>query len=311
MSYLDRLALRLAAGAMHLADTRRCRHAAYLAGLQNGDGGFPGRQGPSDLYYTAFALRGLALTGGLAETIARRAGPFLERRLAESLSAIDFVSLVQAAVVLEAAAGLDVFRQAGMDRRQAVLERLEPLRREDGGYAKTPQGRASSTYQTFLVASCLDLLGLSLDSGDRMIALVRSRQRADGGFVELDRSERGAVNPTAAAVGLLRLLGHLDEPTQRSATAFLLSMVGPEGGFHAHARTPVADLLSTFTGLVALVDLDALAAIDRPAVCAYVAAREHAEGGFSAGCWDAGRDAEYTFYGLGAEAILRSVGDPA
>jgi geranylgeranyl transferase type-2 subunit beta len=211
---------------------------------------------------------------------------------------------------VEAAAGLDVFQQAGRDRRHAVLERFEPLRREDGGYARTPQSRASSTYQTFLVTSCLDLLGLPVESPQRMIALVRSRQRSDGGFVELDRSDRGAVNPTAAAVGLLRLLGDLDEPTRRSATTFVLSLAGPEGGIHAHARTPAADLLSTFTGLVALVDLDALGAIDRAAALAYVAAREQADGGFSAGCWDDGRDAEYTFYGLGAEAILRSVTDP-
>ncbi len=293
---------------MHLADDRRRRHAAYLAGLQNPDGGFPGRQGPSDLYYTAFALRGLALTGGLADTIARRAGEFLARRSAGTLSAIDGVSLVQAA-----ADALDPgSRGEAIDARKlAVLERFEPLRREDGGYAKTPQGRASSTYQTFLVASCLDLLGLPIDSAQRMIALVRSRQRGDGGFVELDRSDRGAVNPTAAAVGLLRLLGDLDEPTRRSATAFVLSMVGPEGGIHAHARTPAADLLSTFTGLVALGDLDALEAIDRASVFTYVAAREQADGGFSAACWDDGRDAEYTCYGLGAEAILRSVGDPA
>ncbi len=306
MSYLAGLTFRLAAGAMQIAEDRRRRHAAYLASLQNDDGGFPGREGPSDLYYTGFALRGLALAGELADAIAQRAAGFLQRQFARPLPSIDYLSLVYSAVLLEAAAGLDVFRLAGRDRAQAVLERLRPLRRDDGGYAKTEQGRTSSTYQTFLVASCLDLLGLPLESPERMIELVRSRRRGDGGFVELDRLEQGATNPTAAAVGLLRILDAMDEPTRRGAAAFLAAVQNPEGGLRAHTRIPVADLLSTFTGLVALADLDALGAIDATAALGYLAAREHAGGGFTGGIWDDARDAEYTFYGLGVESLFKA-----
>ena len=42
------------------AGTRR-RHTDYLTAAQNPDGGFPGREGGSDLYYTGFALRSLAV----------------------------------------------------------------------------------------------------------------------------------------------------------------------------------------------------------------------------------------------------------
>ena len=42
-----------------LPEAARARHAGYLKSAQNSDGGFSGREGDSDLYYTAFALRGL------------------------------------------------------------------------------------------------------------------------------------------------------------------------------------------------------------------------------------------------------------
>ena len=63
MSYLANLTLRLTAGAAGLPEEVRSRHVGYLAGKQQDDGGFTGRSGPGDLYYTSFALRGLAVLG--------------------------------------------------------------------------------------------------------------------------------------------------------------------------------------------------------------------------------------------------------
>ena len=76
MSYLAGLTLRLVAGAMHFDDDFRRRHAAWFAAAQTADGGFPGRQGPADLYYTGFGLRGLALLDALTKPMGRRAAEF-------------------------------------------------------------------------------------------------------------------------------------------------------------------------------------------------------------------------------------------
>ena len=45
-----------------------------MAARQNPDGGYSGREGESDLYYTGFALRGLAVLGALTPAICERAG---------------------------------------------------------------------------------------------------------------------------------------------------------------------------------------------------------------------------------------------
>jgi geranylgeranyl transferase type-2 subunit beta len=304
MSYLAQMTLRLSAGAMCLREPLRCRHGEFLAAAQNADGGFSGREGPSDLYYTGFALRGLALLGRLDEGISSRAARFLEGNVARPLPTVDFLSLVLSAVLLEAIAGIDVFAQAGRDRKQLLLDNTNRFRRSDGGCAKTERSGSSSTYHTFLVTACLELAGADVAGRERMAAMVRSRQRPDGGFVELDGLDHSGTNPTAAAVGLLRLLDALDGPARSQSSRFLAGMQNHEGGLRANTRIAVADLLSTFAGLTALADLESFEAIDAAATRRYVESLQLGQGGFRGAAWDDRADLEYTFYGLGTLALL-------
>ena len=304
MSYLAELTLRLAAGAMRLSEEDRRKHAGFLAGAQNEDGGFGGRKGTSDLYYTGFALRGLALLGELNEKVAAAAADHLRHRLNDELPSIDALSLIYSAVLLEVTSGIDVFDASGGGRRGRLDAILKPLCRDDGGYAKTDRSPHSGTYHTFLAVSCRQLIGDPLHEASKVVALIRSRQRDDGGFVELGQLKQSGTNPTAAAVGALRLLDAMDEPIKRAAVAFLAGMQGPEGGLRANTRIPVADLLSTFTGLVALADLGALSAVNHPQARRFVRSLEQPDGGFLAGAWDDTADVEYTFYGLGTLALL-------
>jgi geranylgeranyl transferase type-2 subunit beta len=310
MPYLGNLTLRLSAGAMRLPEPFRRRQAAFFAGAQNADGGFSGREGASDLYYTGFALRGLALVGGLSEEVASRAAGFLGGHVESPLPTVDFLSLVLSDVLLEIMAQVDVFGSAGRDRRQVLLERTTPFRRSDGGYAKTLRSGPGSTYHTFLVAACLQLTGVPVPDPEKMARFARSRQRPDGGFVELDGLEHSGTSPTAAAVGLLRLLDAMEEPIRLASGRFLAGMQNREGGLRANTRIPVADLLSTFVGLTALADLESLPAVDAAAARRYVESLEMPDGGFRGGAWDDRPDVEYAFYGLGTLALLASVEGP-
>ncbi|HZZ73711.1 MAG TPA: prenyltransferase/squalene oxidase repeat-containing protein, partial [Pirellulales bacterium] len=75
-TYLETLTLRLASGLNRLPEDFRARHARFFQAAQQPDGGFAGRDGGSDLYYTGFALRGLALCGELHGTTAERAAAY-------------------------------------------------------------------------------------------------------------------------------------------------------------------------------------------------------------------------------------------
>ena len=304
MSYLANLTLRLTAGMAGLPEEVRSRHAAFLLTRQHDDGGFAGREGFGDLYYTSFALRALSMLDALDEPTAVRVARFLEGRLDRQLPSIDFISLVTCAMLVEMASDIDLLDCSGRDPAAMTADFFEPFARDDGGYAKTSRGGQSSTYHTFLVAGCREMVGLGQDRAESMGELVRSRQRDDGGFVEIGPMRHGGTNPTAAAVGLLRMLDALDAPTRTAAARFLSAMQTDEGGLRANTKIPVADLLSTFTGLVALADLDALSTVDTAATLRFAKSLEQPDGGFRAGIWDDKADVEYTFYGLGTLALL-------
>jgi geranylgeranyl transferase type-2 subunit beta len=302
--YLEELTLRLAQGMVRLSEPFRARHAHFFKAAQRGDGGFAGREGASDLYYTGFALRGLALVGELDGEAARRAALFLKSRMSGQAPIVDFLSLLYGASLLQSAADIDIFADAPTGWRAAVAETLERFRRADGGYAKTHDGQSSSTYHTFLFVLANQLIDRPPSEPDRLVEFVRSRQRDDGGFVEIGPMRKSGTNPTAAAVGLLKILDALDESTRQTTIDFLADMQGEEGGLTANTRIPLADVLSTFTGLLTLGDLGANGEIDRTAARRFVESMELAGGGFRGGAWDEGTDVEYTFYGLAALALL-------
>src|SRR5262245_5286144 len=263
-TYLEDLTLRLAEGIAALPDELRGRHAKHLLAAQREDGGFAGREGASDLYYTGFALRSLAILGELYGPPAERAAAFLRSRLKGQESIVDFLSLVYGGALIESAAGIDVFAGADANWREAVAAALEKLRRSDGGYAKGAEGIASSTYHTFLVLLCLQLIGRDAQEPERIVAFIRSQQCDDGGFREIRASKRAGTNPTAAAIGSLRILGEVDQGIRFGTIDFLAEMQTEEGGLRANTRIPIADLLSTFTGLLTLLDLGGAAELDLP-----------------------------------------------
>jgi geranylgeranyl transferase type-2 subunit beta len=303
-TYLQELTLRLAGAIAQLPEQQRARHAEFLKKLQRDDGGFAGREGGSDLYYTSFGLRSLAVLGHLDEPTALRIAAFLRSRLAGRESIVDFLSLMYSAMLLQVVCDIDVFDQVPTDWKKTVAATLELLRREDGGYAKGAEGRASSTYHTFLVLLCLELIEQPVPNPAGIVRFMAQQRAEDGGFREISVSKRAGTNPTAAAIGALKILNQLDHSTREGAIDFLLDMQTDEGGMRANTRIPIADLLSTFTGVLTLQDLGAGHELDAAAALRYVQSLEQPSGGFLGAAWDEACDVEYSFYGLGCLALL-------
>jgi len=307
-SYLQRLTTRIGDGLLRVGAALRQRQTAYLLACQNADGGFSGREGDSDLYYTAFGLRGLAVLDALSLDVCDRAGRFLRSCLTQQTTVVDFFSLLYACLVIQAAGGPDVLEGSPADWPQRVAATLETFRLPDGGYNKTTGSVSSSTYHTFLVGLCYQLLGQSLPDPAAIVRFVSGRRRDDGGFVEVAPMRRSGTNPTATAVGLLQLTGAegaaLLDQTREGVAELLLESVSDEGGIRANPRVPLADLLSTFTGAWTLDQLGCADRLDQSALLRYLHELARPEGGFHAGLWDTGHDVEYTFYGLGVLGLF-------
>src|SRR5262245_41385269 len=205
-SYLEELTLRLATGIAKLPEEFRQRQSRYLLSAQRDDGGFAGREGGSDLYYTGFALRSLAILGDLYGEPAERAAKFLHSRMKGHESIVDFLSLIYGGMLVQSAAGIDIFAKADANWRDAVAAAMDSLRRSDGGHAKALEGNASSTYHSFLVLLCLQLIDREPADATAIVGFLKSQRADEGGFREIRASKRAGTNPTAAAIGALRIL---------------------------------------------------------------------------------------------------------
>src|SRR5947209_3840038 len=114
---------------------------------------------------------------------------------------------------------------------------------------------------------------------------------------------RSGTNPTAAAIGVMQLLGaEISDDVRGGVAAFLAEMPSFEGGMRANGRAPLADLLSTFTAAWTLAELGELGRVDAERLLTYARELELSGGGFRGGVWDEGTDVEYTFYGLGVRS---------
>ena len=302
--YLEQLTVRLATGIGRLPESVREKHSQYLLAAQQHDGGFRGRDGESDLYYTSFALRGLAILGQLYGEPAERASDFLKQQISKHQSIVDFFSLFYSGSLIKVSAGIDIFAESDPTWRENVGALLNSLRRDDGGFAKAPEGKFGSTYNTFLVMLVLQLIDKPIEEPDGILKYLQSQLVEDGGWREIKVSKRAGTNPSAAAAACLKMLDAVDEETANLTIDFLLDMQNDEGGLRANTRIPIADLLSSFTGGLTLQDLNAFHELDVDSFRRYVDSLQLEAGGFMAAAWDESHDVEYTFYGLGCLSLL-------
>lgn len=317
--YLLRLGRRLASGLSGMDPIRRDAHRHYLLSQQSVDGGFRGRvvvsedddpadaaPPDSDLYYTSFAVRALALLEGFTAEDAGRVAGYLTKLGRGSASVIDVVSWLYCAVMVQMHGGPDVLSDAPSDWPQKLAATLEEFRTRDGGYAKTREGAAGSTYHTFLVALCLELIDQPLCEPERIIGFLMDRRRDDGGFVEIGPMKKSGTNPTAAAVAVLTMLNEVTDEVRAGVADFLTSVRSDDGGFQANERIPFSDSLSTFTGYLTCLDLGLTDILTPKRIRKFLAELELKHGGYRAAIWDNAADVEYTFYGLGLTSLMRA-----
>ena len=305
--YLIRLSERLFSGLKDLKEDRRRRHRDFILSHQLSEGGFRGREGDSDLYYTSFAVRSLAMLGELSGETAGRVFEYLETHEPMRLSLVDLLSWLSTAVLVQLAGGPVPKVSLAPEWADEMADRLESVRTKDGGYAKNAEGAAGSTYQSFLVVLSYELIGRSVPRPNALVQFLYDRQRDDGGFVEIAPMKRSGTNPTAAAVAVLELFEAMDEELRSDVRDFLRQVKSDEGGFQANTRIPFADGLSTFTGLLTQSDLEIDDVLSPKAVRDYVTGwLEFPTGGFRGASWDEQADVEYTFYGLGNLALTAS-----
>ena len=290
--FLNILSLLLDEGASSISQHFLARQTHYVLAHQHRQGGFAGRMGGADLYYTDFALRVLVMTSrpftgvtGVCE--------FLH---AQRANLRDITSLFNS---------LHAYHLLGLQTDGHDLTPLRCQQLTDGGYAREGE-REISAYQSFLAALCHEILDLPFPHVTETSELLLLLQDAAGGFPDVAHEGRCQTNATAAVLAFLFMHNSLPEDVAQRATAYLRRMQGEDGGLRAHEYINESDLMSTFTGLCTLCTLDALEDLDLAALARFLKRCALPTGGFRASPADEG-DIEYTYYGLATLALLNSI----
>ena len=299
-AYLAQITARILPGIAQISPRRREQIRAYFLSALDGNGGFRGRKGQGDLYYSAFAVRGLFLLGFLDDSfLLPRISVFLERQNTRpDLTPVDILSWTFCSALVNAVVG----QEFSQERVDALLARWEHFRRADGCFASTERSEFSSTYTTFLSAIFFELLGRSERICSIPVGPILERRRPDGGFTELPPLKQSGTNPTAAAVALLHILG-TPLPEHLNTVDFLCRCQQPSGGFLAHQKILVPDLLSSFSAVSALYDLGASESVNHTALQNFALKLRAPDGGYFGMSLDQHTDVEFTFYGMALEAI--------
>jgi geranylgeranyl transferase type-2 subunit beta len=278
----------LAQGAASFSPEFRRRQAASVMSFRCADGGFRGRAGDSDPYYTDFACRTLRLLGD-GSTALQGAAYYVLNLATPPKDVIDVFCR------------LNVLRLAGMLEDGATSVYRETLTRMSLAAAK-PDQELLDAYQTFLACLCRGILGeaVTVDVG-RLPALQDAREdaRAPGG-------PQFQTSTTAAAAAVLLMSGAMTPAQAESIGAFLAHMQAEDGGFLAHPAAPHSDLLSTYTAFVTLAMLGFEDDADAVALARFLKGTALPEGGFRSCALDTDTDVEYTFYGVAAMALLHA-----
>lgn len=295
--FLDALDMALSAGTNSLSQSYLSKINRFVADNQMPDGGYRGRSGGSDLYYTDFAVRILSLTSSDAHAF-DGIYKWMNGHHLEPQNILECFSILNIRRIL-----LKYDINIAVDEIKIMSVILSQELPNDG-FSRTGS-KFISAYNTFLAVLCFQMLGCEPPNLDALISALHGLTRPDGGYSESQVDVISQTNATAAAIAPLMMYESLDDRDKESALSYLLKMQSPEGGLLAQPSITESDLLSTYTGMVCIFWLDGLDKMNLSSVAKYVKQLASADGGFRACLSDSESDIEYTYYGLGILALLR------
>jgi geranylgeranyl transferase type-2 subunit beta len=303
--YLDLLDMLLRQGLEGASSAFVDAQIQFVLECRQPDGGFPGCQGGSDIYYTDFALRCLALLSPGHPAFAR-AKDYLERQSREPSGVVECFSFLNSHRMLNAALELRGEKQnqkfADIEHRikKQLCENILP----SGGFARFGGDGPVSAYQTFLGSLCLQLLGEVMPAAKDAVVAIENLKRPASGYAEFAGQTEPQTSATAAATAFLTMHNAMNAEKSVGIIRFLANLQSPDGGLKAHAAIETGDLLSTFTGSLTLAGFDALDSLNTSRLAEFLKCTAAPQGGFAACIGDDSPDVEYTYYGIATYSIL-------
>lgn len=265
--------------------------AARMQAARQADGGFSGRAGASDLYYSVFAA-GILRAVDDPDTIRTQPAYLAAQGDGAECDLVHLACLAR----LRAEAGLD-----DPVVTQAIAAQLHGYAYPAGGFSQTPNPDHATAYGSYLAFAAYQDLGLELPDRDGLMAAIEGCRSSDGAYANEPDQEHGL---TAITAGIVALRCHCGLPIEAATRDWIMARAHRQGGFMASPLVPVPDLLSTATALTALAHLEAdLGPLTQPCLM-FLDALWDSRGGFRPHAFESAVDSEYTWYGMLCLGIL-------
>jgi hypothetical protein len=260
----------------------------FLLSQLHASGGFSGRDGSPDLYYTVFGIEGLlALQADLPhQSLAQWLATHTD---GSQLDFIHLCCLIRSQAAMQNTAWLE-------QHRSHISTRLEEQHRTPcGGYHVKPKQAHGNAYASLLAFAAYEDLRLPLPQAQRLRDCLDGLRTADHAWSNEAGLPLGMAPPTAAVLTLYR---RMSWPTPPQSLHWLLSCLHDQGGFLAFPQAPLPDLLTTAVVLHSLASSEAnLQPLQEPCLD-FIDSLWSAAGGFHGNWTDHELDCEYTYYGL-------------
>lgn len=257
----------------------------FLLSQIDDDGGFCGRDGRSDLYYSVFGLQLCAIFDLMPP---KNSYEYFEKFTdSHELDFIHLASLVRCIALL---------KTNNKNWVKNLIAQIEGFRSADGGYNHLAESAERGTaYADFLSFLVYRAIACKIPEPGKMLASLEQLKRPDGSYANDCKMESGSTTATSAAVVLSNEFG---KKVDNETVDALLDRQHPQGGFLAGPNSPVPDLLSTATALYALRSFENRLPELNGGHRDFVASLWNEDGGFSGQVFDDVSDVEYTFYAL-------------
>ncbi len=294
MKSLRREMLNVVKQGLDCLGSRQSLIAQYIRGRLNPDGGFAGRDGLSDLYYTVFGLQ-LFWALEIDIPVKKTAGFLLSYEINDSTSLLDLSCLARCWGNLPQ-------NYHPPDLTEDILRRIENFRSVDGGYRDKRGSRTGTVYGCFLALGAYEDLETAIPQSVGLANCICSLKTEDGGYANETAILIGSVPATAGAIAVMF---ELDRKPNPQTGAWLMNCIHPNGGFRAIPIIEEPDMLSTAIALQGLGCLNYDISVIRDKCWDYTLELFHKSGGFLGARSDDIADCEYTYYGLLALGHLR------
>ena len=250
------------------------------------DGGFKGRGGSSDIYYTFFGVQLLSILS--VKSIPDKTVEYID-----SIKKPEKYDIIHLTCFLRIKNVLNNLKTIQNNPLQYHL--LEKFRSHAGGFCIDKQDQQCSVYASFLAYLTYMECNIVLSYDPKqMIKCIEKFKSEDGAYAEIANMHTGTLTVTCATVILLfSMTGVIDEV----AVAWIIDRQAETGGFFASKDAFIPDLVSSASAVFCLNYINQKQYINDN-ILDFVESLMKENGGFSGSSHDSIPDIEYTFYSL-------------